>query len=245
MADETQNALLALLGVALCKIAINGSYLRFVAPTQLPWLLGAGSIMVLAAAWQIARAMLVRPIGAVIDRGQGSGHDHGHGHGAPRSSWLLVVPVLAMLLVVPPPLGADSVLAAGRVGNAEPRHDGSGFPALPTDRVVSLSMSDFVSRAAWDSAGSLTGRMVRLRGFVVRQGQSVELARLVITCCAADATPMSVRLAGGGGTPSDGQWLEVAGTVVPHSATPADEYVPTLTVRTMRPIAAPEDPYEH
>ncbi|MBO0840554.1 MAG: TIGR03943 family protein, partial [Sciscionella sp.] len=181
-------------------------------------------------------------VDASVEHGDKHGHEHGHEHGSPRTSWLLLVPVLAMLLVLPPPLGADSVLADARLAGGPPR-DRSAFPPLPAGAVVPLSMSDVVSRAAWDG-GSLDHRVVRLRGFAVRAGGSIELARLVITCCAADATPMAVRLTGGRSV-ADGAWFEVTGTIVAGSSTSADEYVPTLTVRTMRPITTPVDPYEH
>jgi uncharacterized repeat protein (TIGR03943 family) len=107
-------------------------------------------------------------------------------------------------------------------------------------------MSDFVARAISDR--SLDGREVTLTGFVVRHGEEVRLTRLVISCCAADARPMTVRLVGGG--PGSGvdhppdTWLRVRGRIQPGSATPQTRYVPAFTVSSAAVRPAPEDPYE-
>ena len=65
-------------------------------------------------------------------------------------------------------------------------------------------------------------------------------------CCAADATPMKVALVGGAvdGLVDD-QWIAVDGRLRPGSATPADEYTPTLLVSAVRVVVAPADPYEY
>ena len=103
---------------------------------------------------------------------------------------LLVLPVLAVFLIAPPALGADSVARAGARVPAAP----AAFPPLSAGRVLGMSLSDFVTRGAYDSSGSLRSRTVRLTGFVARQGGTTYLARLVITCCAADALDSSVLL---------------------------------------------------
>ena len=43
MRRETQNVLLVLLGGALLKIALTGTYLRYVKPSLFPWLVLAGA----------------------------------------------------------------------------------------------------------------------------------------------------------------------------------------------------------
>ena len=59
----------------------------------------------------------------------GAGHDDGHGHHEPRVGWLLILPVLGLLLVAPPALGAFSADQAGSV-LASTQQD-SDFPPLP------------------------------------------------------------------------------------------------------------------
>nr|WP_312874080.1 TIGR03943 family protein [Amycolatopsis jiangsuensis] len=175
-----------------------------------------------------------------------AGDEHGHHHAA-RSAWLLVVPVLAVFLVAPPALGADSVTrTVARVPQSAATTAASAFPPLPAGSVVPMAMNEFVSRAGWDSNGTLNGRTVGISGFVVHTGGRTLLARLVISCCAADASPVTVRLKGGGADrfPSD-TWLRVTGQVVPGTADATNSYTPDLVPATVERITAPKDPYEY
>ncbi|WP_433871860.1 TIGR03943 family putative permease subunit [Saccharopolyspora sp. CA-218241] len=235
MRRETQNVLLLLFGGALLKIAFGGSYLRYVKAELFPWLVGAGAVMVVLAAVAIVRD--VRAGGAAT----GPGHEHGS-----RSPWMLLLPVLAIFLVAPPALGSDSVLRAGE--RSSPPEETSLFPPLPPGAPV-LSLSEFVTRAVWDDSRALAGRDVRLRGFVVHpEDGPVQLARMRIRCCAADAAPVAVELAGpvaarAAELPSD-TWIEVTGRLRPGSATEGSGYVPTVRVGAVRPIPVPAEPYE-
>jgi uncharacterized repeat protein (TIGR03943 family) len=231
---ETQNILLVLLGGALLKISFTGTYLRYVKPSHQWLLITGGLVMVLLAAVSI-----VRELRGARDE---DGHDHDH---SARSAWLLVLPVLAVFLVGPPSLGADSVARAS--GNAAPSTEGSElFPALPPGDPVALQLSDFSARAAWDSGHSLDNRKARLVGFIVHEGRDTYVARLAISCCAADGFPVKIKLLGKdlSNLPND-SWIEVDATLRPGSATRANEYVPSVTTHSVQEIAAPEDPYEH
>jgi uncharacterized repeat protein (TIGR03943 family) len=119
------------------------------------------------------------------------------------------------------------------------------FEPLPPGDPAELSVAEFVQRAAWDSTGSLTGREVVLTGFVVRRGAAVELARLTIACCAADARPNRVRLVGDLDDHATDTWLQVQGVVQEGSATAATGLVPAMTVTTARVVPPPPDPYEY
>jgi uncharacterized repeat protein (TIGR03943 family) len=227
---ETQNVLLVLLGGALLKIAWNGSYLRYVKPSLLPFLVSAGVVVLALGLIAIGRDVRTA---------------RGHADHAEHSSWLLLLPVLAIFLVAPPALGADTVSRSTRV--IAPQRSTIDFPPLPAGPAPALGMSDFVTRAVWDDAGSLNGRQVRLLGFVVHgDHDATYLGRLVIACCAADATPLKIRLEGRNGLaslPQDG-WFEVRGQLVPGSARSNSRYTPTLTVSDLHPVPAPTEPYE-
>jgi uncharacterized repeat protein (TIGR03943 family) len=236
---ETQNVLLVLLGGALLKISFNGTYLRYVKAAHQWLLILAGVVMIALAAVSIIRELR----GARMDH-----HDHDH---PARSAWLLMLPVLAVFLVAPPALGADTVNRDGRAPADAPQTDVAAdgtelFPALPPGDPVDVTLTDFSLRAAWDSGDSLTDRRVRLTGFVVHDGDITYVARIAIACCAADAYPVKIRLRGSdlSGYPDD-SWVNVEATVVPDSATRANEYVPTATVHSVTPTTEPEDPYEH
>lgn len=251
MRRETQNILLVLLGGALLKIAFNGDYLRYVRPTQQPWLIAGGLVIAVLAAVAIVRDIRVTRHAPLSGRGTDHprsppGGEHlGHQH-AGRSAWMLVLPVLAVFLVAPPALGSDSVTRTqARAPQADPAR-ASSFPPLPAEPVVGLPTSEFVTRAGWDSAGTLNGRTVALSGFIVHANGSTKLARMVITCCAADAFPVTVRLLGGqaGALESD-TWVRVTGVTVPDSAHAENGYQPDLTVASIEQVAPPADPYEY
>ncbi|WP_309117734.1 TIGR03943 family putative permease subunit [Saccharothrix sp.] len=241
MRRETQNILLVLLGGALLKLALSGTYLRYVKESLQPWLIGTGAVMILLAVFSIARDLRA---------GRTAEHDHeahaheGHEHGKSRSPWMLLLPVLAVFLISPPALGADTVNRSDRNAAQESKAS-NGFAPLPSDEVVPLTIGEFVTRTAWDDSGSLNDRTVRLTGFVVRKESNVYLARLTISCCAADAAPVKTLMVGQdfAGLPDD-QWIEATGRVVPGSATKDNAYVPTFTVSAINPITPPEDTYE-
>ncbi len=165
---------------------------------------------------------------------------------------MLVLPVLAIFLIAPPALGSDSVNRAGGLSRVpEPPEGSSLFPRLPTGREPLLKMSEFVTRVLWDDTGALNGRPIRLQGFVVhaQPGGTTQLARMRISCCAADATAIKVDLTGAAAKrahqqPAD-SWIEVTGTVRPGSATEANGQVPTVDITAVRPIPVPPDPYEY
>jgi len=236
---ETQNILLILLGGALVKIAVNGDYLRYVKPAQQPWIIAGGAVMVLLGAVAIVRD-LVASRKAVADA-----HD-GHAHSA-RPAWLLLVPVLAVFLIAPPALGADSVIRTeARAPSSAAVANAAAFPPLPAGNVVPLSVNEFVTRAGWDSAGTLNGRTVSLTGFVVHTDGSTLLARLVISCCAADAFPVTVRLRGGQADHlASDAWIQVTGQVVPGTATKDNSYTPDFAPASLTSVPTPKDPYEY
>ncbi|MER5262956.1 TIGR03943 family protein [Actinosynnema sp. NPDC002837] len=243
MRRETQNILLVLLGGALLKLALTGTYLRYVKESLQPWLVVTGGVMVVLALVSIARD--IRAGQSRAGQAEPSGIEHaGHEHGSSRSPWMLLLPVLAVFLISPPALGADTVNRSDRNAAQEAKAS-SGFAPLPSDEVVPLTIGEFVTRTAWDDSGSLDDRTVKLTGFVVRKDADVFIARLTISCCAADASPVKAKMVGQdfAALPTD-QWVEATGRVVPGSATKESAFVPTFTVSQVVPITAPEDTYE-
>ena len=78
------------------------------------------------------------------------GHGHQPGHG-PAVAWLLTLPLLALLLIAPPPLGA---FAAGRQSRPAARLDRRAFRsaarAATADGAIPLKLSEYVYRALYD-----------------------------------------------------------------------------------------------
>ncbi|MFF5477292.1 TIGR03943 family putative permease subunit [Streptomyces sp. NPDC012935] len=167
----------------------------------------------------------------------------GHSHREPRISWLLVLPLLALILVAPPALGSYS---ATRTGTA--LQEPLAYPALPAADPLSLSLVDYAGRAVYDHGRTLRHRQVQLTGFLAldRDGTPY-LVRMALNCCAADAQPVKVALTGE--VPPVLQpdtWLRVTGTYVPRRAEdPVNGGpIPFIEVTAAKPVAAPTDPYD-
>jgi uncharacterized repeat protein (TIGR03943 family) len=239
---EAQAVLLLLVGGMLIKITVSGAYVRYVKPGLFPLLLAGGTVLVAVAAatlWQVVAA----------SRTTVSAHDardrhHGH-HDDSRAGWLLLVPTLVLLMFAPPALGS---FQAGRNGTALSARADSTFAPLDDGDPVRLSVLDYASRAVFDDGRSLVGRRVVLSGFVIArpEGQPY-LARLVVTCCAADARPIKVGLTGN--VPTDvvsDQWIEVEGAYTDRVERDAinEDLIPYVTVSVLREVAAPDLEYE-
>ncbi len=254
MRKDAQAVLLLLVGGTLLKISFAGTYVRYVKPGLLPLLLIAGVVLIAVAGvtlWQVIRTP--KKIGAAVEHEASHRADaddpqldeDGHGHQEPRVGWLLLVPALALLLFAPPALGSYQ---ASRNGTALSSQANSDFAPLPDGDPVRISVLDYASRAVFDQGRSLAGRRVMLSGFVIAgpDGQPY-LARMIVSCCAADARPIKVGLAGD--VPADlvpDQWIEVEGSYTDRAdRDPVNEdVIPFVQVATVRTIAAPERQYE-
>lgn len=229
MNRPTQHVLLLLVGGALLKIALNGTFVRYVKPSHQWLLVAAGAVILVLAATALARDL----------HGHAVGHDHEHT--VARSPWLLLLPVLAIFLVAPPALGSDAVnRASDRNAVAEPaRH----FPPLPPGDAPALKLGEFVTRAVWEPR-SLEGRDVTLIGFVAPLDGTPALARMSIACCAADAQALKVRMSGGGVEQvATDVWVRVRASYRAGSADGPGR-VPSIDVRSFEVIPAPSIPYE-
>ncbi|MEU6369667.1 TIGR03943 family protein [Streptomyces sp. NPDC046931] len=176
--------------------------------------------------------------------GHGDGQDHGHGHREPRISWLLVLPLFALILVAPPALGSYSALRAGTA--LQPP---LASPALPSGGdPVPLSLVDYAGRAAYGHGHSLGNRKVEITGFVaLDHGGAPYLVRMALNCCAADAQPVKVGLSGK--LPpvlQPDSWLQVTGTYTARRAKdPVNGgIIPFLDVIEAKPVPTPKDPYD-
>ncbi|WBB92187.1 TIGR03943 family protein [Verrucosispora sp. WMMC514] len=178
--------------------------------------------------------------------GPADGHDgHGHAHHEPRVGWLLILPVLGLLLVAPPALGS---YAAGQAGTALSSQQQSDYPPLPEGDPVQVSVLDYASRALFDRGTSIGDRRVQLTGFIVTgaDGQPI-LARMVLSCCAADGRPVKLGLTGDvpAGLPED-SWVEVIGRYSDRLGRDPvnDAEIPYLEVESWRQVPVPKRPYD-
>ncbi|MFJ8189959.1 TIGR03943 family putative permease subunit [Streptomyces sp. NPDC096094] len=183
------------------------------------------------------------------ETGEGTGgetetgaHGHSHGPAGPRVAWLLTLPALALLLFPPPALGSYS---AGREAAQRAAQGVGTFPALPSGDPVDLTLAEFGSRALYDSERSLTGRTVRLTGFVTHgEDGTWYVTRLLVSCCAADATAGKAEIRGAGAPPVD-TWVTVTGGWHPEGGLGSDAaWPPVLDATDVRRVEQPANPYE-
>ncbi len=231
MTARTQAFVLLLFGGALLRLATSDALLRYVRPASRPWVLLAGVAIVLLAGWTLLSR--TGPIEAAST--------DAHGHAAPaRAAWLVLAPVVAILIVAPPALGSYS---ASRIPVQVAKPSDVHLPALPAGDPVRLSMGDFLTRSVWDDGRTLTSRQVSLTGFVLHDEQhGFLLARLVITCCAADARPIEIGIQTATPTPPVDSWVTVTGEYA--GSYPGDTYLPVLKASTVTPVAEPANPYD-
>ncbi|MGW0968807.1 TIGR03943 family putative permease subunit [Streptomyces sp. NPDC002516] len=271
MNRQAQAAVLFLVGAAVLHASVTDLYLRYVKAGLRPLLLAAGVVLIvtaLATVWYEIRDH--RKAAAVTDADahtagheaelagaegregadpdkdtdtDGHGHGHGQGHREPRISWLLVLPLLALILVAPPALGSYSAMRTGTALQAP-----FGYAKLPAGDPVTLGLVDYASRAAYDHGRSIGGRQVKVTGFVaLDRAGAPYLVRMALNCCAADAQPVKIGLSGR--IPPvlrPDTWLEVTGRYTARrTKDPVNGgVIPYLQVATARPVPTPHDPYD-
>ena len=162
-----------------------------------------------------------------------------------RLGWLLVVPVVVMILFGPQPMGD---FAIDRTPNLPPyAFDIAKYASDTGQRVPALRFLDVLEGVKDNNRIYLTGHDVTLEGFTSRPeivGAGAFLfTRYLISCCAADAQPLSVVITGADTVPPKGQWAHVTARLNPgrHGRS---KYGPVLTLTKIELIKAPANTYE-
>ena len=240
----TQAVIMLLLGGSILKATLTDVFLRYVKAGLRPYLLVAGVLLVAAAVmtiWYELRSGATTPAGD--EHGDDHGDDHGHAHHEPRVGWLLILPVIGLLLITPPALGS---YAAGQAGAVTLSSD-SDYPPLPAGNPAQIGLLDYASRAIFGGGKSLSGRTLELSGFITPgpDGHPM-LARIVLTCCAADGRPIKVGLAGTTtvDAPPD-SWVQVIGVYSTQvGKDPVNQTdVAYVEVKSWQEISEPKQPY--
>lgn len=243
MSREAENTVLLLVGISIAMITASDVFTRYVKPGLLPWL--AVSAVVLIGLALVAIIGDIRRGGPRTSDAPGD-HLHEHSH---RSGvvWLLVVAVLVLMFVAPPALRPSA--AAPSVTSVSNDVLNKSFSPLPPGPAPEVSLPELLMREAHDTTGSLTNRSITVTGFVLNEAQGVDLGRIVIICCAADAQLARIHLRGpaasnASGLP-DNTWLRVQGQVIPAPQQPNSPAIPTLQATAVTRIDAPPNPYAY
>ncbi len=241
MTRETQNTILLMLGVSIAMITVTGAFTRYVKPGLLPWLAASAVLLIV-----LALLAIIGDIRRGAPRHEDHGEDHheGHSHRA-GIAWLLVVPIVVLIFVTPPAL-RPSAASPTAMSNDVPNR---AFPPLPPGNAPEVSLPDILMRVAHDNTGSLTNRAVTVTGFVLNEAQGVDLGRIVIICCAADAQLARIHLRGPAAAQAaglaDSTWLRVEGQVIAAPRQPHSVAIPTLQATAVTRVDAPANPYAY
>ncbi len=238
MSRETENALLLLLGIAAGMITITGAYTRYVKPSLLPWLVATAVLLIVLAGTAIVRD--IRNHSADRDRADPHGHRS-------RVIWLLVAPIVLLIFVAPPALNATAVSA--RVVEVSTDVLRRPYPPIPAERAPELSLPEVLVRAARDTAGTLDDRLITITGFTLDRtdGDGVDLARIVLICCAADGRLARIHLGGPAAAEAadlpENTWVRVEGKMAPMPQDSTGKSTPTLLVTSVTQIEEPANVY--
>ncbi|MCB0919949.1 MAG: TIGR03943 family protein [Actinobacteria bacterium] len=218
------------------RITWSDLFLNYVREPMRPLLLAAGVFLTVLGIWSLAKVIKRQPAEA-------GASDHGHDHTqVPKVAWLLLLPVAAIFLVAPPPLGAD---AAERDSGTQPlsQSDEPVYDPLPAGKdPVVLNLDDYAVRALFDEGRTLVDHTVAMDGFVTtsRSGDWY-LTRFVTSCCAADASAVKVQVVGTPAPPVE-QWVRVTGQYLDNHSDDYEE-PPMLRAEEVVDIEKPRDTY--
>lgn len=253
MKRDVQALMLIFLGTALVRISFTDLYLRYVKATMQPFLLLTGILLLVLGIW--AMWDLIRGHGSDDAEFEEAAESHdGHDHGQMRIGWLLMLPVLSILLIAPPALGAYSAERENSTVIA-PASD-VAFDPLPPGNPVTILLNDYATRAVWDQPDALAGRTFELVGFVTPVPESKKptdtpagepthwwLTRLSLACCAADANATKILAVGAKALPAN-TWVKATGRWIPGGGTENSTAIPWLELESLQVIDEPKDPYE-
>ena len=222
---------LLLLGVSVALITITGAYTRYVKPGMLPWLLTSAAVLIALALTAIARDLR-------------AGHAAAHSGHSDRGGivWLLGLPIVLLTFVVPPALSPRAAAPTTIMAN-----NTRPFSPLPAGRAPTVPLPEVLMRVATGAAGGLDNKPITITGFTMRDGEHVDLAKIVIVCCAADAQLARLHLAGPAASMAtqlaDNTWVRVEGTVPPGQRYSGTSSIPTVEVSNMVRIDPPANTY--
>ncbi len=155
-------------------------------------------------------------------------------------AWAMSFFVAVSALLFPPdPSFSD--LAANRPGSSFYQSPRLAFFLPPEQR----TLMDWVYMLNSQPDPKLhNGAPVRISGFVWDvPGESPMLARLIVRCCLADATPVGLHVEWPDGViPKTDQWLEIEGNMIVHEV--EGNLFNVVEAKNIRIIKRPENPLE-
>jgi uncharacterized repeat protein (TIGR03943 family) len=213
---------LALWAVVLLQSSVDGRLDLLLRAVFHPLVSAAGGVLLMLAVLQVL-----------------AGFQAGEPRGGPQRDGRLsmITAAIALLLIAWPPNPSFADLASQRPGD-DTASESLSFVLPPAQR----SLTDWVRLLRSQPDPQLfNGDPVRISGFVLPvPDQPPQIARLLVRCCLADATPVGlpVRWPSDQPLPKADQWLAIEGTMAADN----DRLVVVPTV--IQPIPRPRRPLE-
>lgn len=206
-----------LLACTVIRIWWQGKLILYVHPST-EWFvaLGAGVILGVSTLWMVKRT------------------DHFH------VSWSQLVAALTVVLVLT--FGRNVSLSPNL---AKQRQNSDLIPQMSRSTIaiggVTSTFNVLEWWAAWESDPThkrYLGSPVKLTGFVMRDGQSYAVGRMLLTCCAVDAQPIQLAFTLlAGDAPAEGSWVEIEGSMSERDGKPL------INPTKVTPVPEPSNPY--
>ncbi|WP_406437146.1 TIGR03943 family protein [Streptomyces sp. NBC_00631] len=252
MRRPLQVTLLVLSGLGLLHASLfTDLCLRYVKPGMRPLLIVSGVVLLVLGVVEAA-ARDGRSERKGHGRHGGQAHvaapddelerHHGHDHSAvPRVAWLLLLPALSLLFYAPPALGAYT--ASRQPAKVIAEQD--DFDPLPRTSPLPITLTDFTTRVQQDRSLAIKARTVEMSGLVtpVPGGGSWDLTRIIISCCAADAQSVKVRIYSDSIPPAN-TWVSVTGNWHPGGKLGTRSAPVALDAQTVKKIQRPSNGYQ-
>lgn len=200
-------------------------------------------------------AMSIAQAARIFQKPGGCGCGHGCGHSHKASSLPFVLTLMAAVLL--PNNGLDASIAANKGLNARLIIDDAyGRQNVPRPLAGQLAKTGLIQVNDINYTEVMfelnnfpqdyVGKEIEMTGFVMKDAVSpdahIALARYVIVCCVADASPYGVQCEYENidRYPAD-TWLNVHGTI--RLGKEQDRNIPVIKVTGAKPVAKPARPY--
>ncbi|MER5787858.1 TIGR03943 family protein [Streptomyces sp. NPDC001980] len=260
MRRPLQVTLLVLSGLGLLHVSLfTDLCLRYVKPGMRPLLIASGFVLLVLGIVEAAAREGREARAGRKGHGSHGGHahvahahvagphnepeqHHGHDHSTvPRVAWLLLLPALSLLFYAPPALGAYT--ASRQPAKVIAEQD--DFDPLPKTSPLPITLTDFTTRVQQDRSLAIKARTVEMSGLVtpVPGGGSWDLTRIIISCCAADAQSVKVRIYSDS-IPAANTWVSVTGNWHPGGKLGTKSAPVALDAQTVKKIQRPSNVYQ-
>ena len=229
-------------GILFLTYWANGRLYLLIHPNYMPLTVIAGIALIALAIW---RAI------AIVRQRRSSASNESHITLLPAgwSSTLLLVTAIAGFIITPRAFASQTALQRG-VQDAPTltrvRPQAFRGSSNPEDK----SIIDWVrTLTAYPEPDAYNGQRAKVEGFVIHPDDLppdyLLISRFVLTCCAADAYPISlpVKLAGQRDQYKPDTWLEIKGSMT--SETLNGKRLLVIQAESLSPIPEPKNPYDY